>query len=160
MISELHVNGEAARVEHDPDALLIETLRDELGLTGTKLGCGTGDCGACTVLLEGRPVNSCLVYTAECGGGEVVTVEGVAPTPVGTAVVDAMVTADAVQCGYCTPGIVVTAAALIEGRPATVPDDDEIKSALAGNLCRCTGYRPIVAAVHAAARQLGGEVAR
>jgi carbon-monoxide dehydrogenase small subunit len=157
MISELHVNGEPARVEHDPDALLIETLRDELGLTGTKLGCGTGDCGACTVLLEGRPVNSCLVYTAECAGAAVATVEGVAATPAGTAVAEAMVKADAVQCGYCTPGIVVTAAALIG---ATMPDDDGIRSALAGNLCRCTGYRPIVAAVRAAARELGGEASR
>jgi carbon-monoxide dehydrogenase small subunit len=157
MISELHVNGEPARVEHDPDALLIETLRDELGLTGTKLGCGTGDCGACTVLLEGRPVNSCLVYTAECAGAAVATVEGVAATSAGTAVAEAMVTADAVQCGYCTPGIVVTAAALIG---ATMPDDDGIRSALAGNLCRCTGYRPIVAAVRAAARELGGEASR
>jgi aerobic-type carbon monoxide dehydrogenase small subunit (CoxS/CutS family) len=155
MIGELRINGEAARVEHDPDALLIETLREARGLTGTKLGCGTGDCGACTVLLDGRPVNSCLVYTAECAGADVTTVEGVAKTRVGAALADAFVAADAVQCGFCTPGIVVTAAALIAGAPAIVPDDGEIRSALAGNLCRCTGYRPIVAAVYAAAQRLG-----
>jgi aerobic-type carbon monoxide dehydrogenase small subunit (CoxS/CutS family) len=160
MISQLCINGEAGRVEHEPDALLIDAVRDARGLTGTKLGCGTGDCGACTVLLEGRPVNSCLVYTAECAEADVVTVEGVAQTPVGAAVVDAIVAADAVQCGFCTPGIVVTAAALIGREPATVPADDEIRSALAGNLCRCTGYRPIVAAVGAAAQKLGVEASR
>jgi aerobic-type carbon monoxide dehydrogenase small subunit (CoxS/CutS family) len=155
MISELRVNGAAVRVEHDPDVLLIETLRDDCGLTGTKLGCGTGDCGACTVLLDGRPVNSCLVYTAECSGSEVATIEGVAQTPAGAAVVDAIVAADAVQCGFCTPGIVVTATALVGGAPASVRDG-EIRSRLAGNLCRCTGYLPIVEAVGAAARRLGG----
>jgi carbon-monoxide dehydrogenase small subunit len=154
MINELRINGAATRVEHDPEALLIETLRDARGLTGTKLGCGTGDCGACTVLLDGRPVNSCLVYTAECSEAEVMTLEGVVETPAGAAVVEAIVAADAVQCGFCTPGIVVTAAALVGGEPANVPDD-EIASRLAGNLCRCTGYRPIVAAVGAAARRLG-----
>jgi carbon-monoxide dehydrogenase small subunit len=145
MITEFGLNGAPARVEHDPDALLIETLRETCGLTGTKLGCGTGDCGACTVLLGGRPMNSCLVYTAECSGAEVATIEGVASTPVGAAIVDALVAADAVQCGFCTPGIVVTAAALLDGEETTV------ESALAGNLCRCTGYLPIIAAVRAAA---------
>jgi carbon-monoxide dehydrogenase small subunit len=145
MITEFELNRAPARVEHDPDALLIETLRETCGLTGTKLGCGTGDCGACTVLLGGSPVNSCLVYTAECADTEVATIEGVASTPVGAAIVDALVAADAVQCGFCTPGIVVTAAALLDRGDGTV------ESALAGNLCRCTGYLPIIAAVRSAA---------
>jgi carbon-monoxide dehydrogenase small subunit len=145
MITEFELNGAPASVEHDPDALLIETLRETCGLTGTKLGCGTGDCGACTVLLGGRPVNSCLVYTAECSGAEVTTIEGVATTPSGAAIVDALVAADAVQCGFCTPGIVVTAAALLDGEEGTV------ETALSGNLCRCTGYLPIIAAGHSAA---------
>jgi carbon-monoxide dehydrogenase small subunit len=143
MITELHLNGTPTRVDHDPDALLIETLRETCGLTGTKLGCGTGDCGACTVLLGERPVNSCLVYTAECAGAEVATIEGVAATPAGAAIVDALVAADAVQCGFCTPGIVVTAAALLDSK-------ETIERGLAGNLCRCTGYLPIVAAIRAA----------
>ena len=145
MITEFDLNGAPARVEHEPDALLIETLRETCGLTGTKLGCGTGDCGACTVMLDRRPANSCLVYTAECSGAEVATIEGVASTSAGTAVIDALVAADAVQCGFCTPGIVVTAAALLDG------DEGTVETALAGNLCRCTGYLPIIAAVRAAA---------
>jgi carbon-monoxide dehydrogenase small subunit len=145
MITEFDLNGAPTRVEHEPDALLIETLRETCGLTGTKLGCGTGDCGACTVMLGRRPANSCLVYTVECSGAEVTTIEGVASTSAGAAIVDALVAADAVQCGFCTPGIVVTAAALLDGGEGTV------ETALAGNLCRCTGYLPIIAAVRAAA---------
>jgi aerobic-type carbon monoxide dehydrogenase small subunit (CoxS/CutS family) len=129
--------------------LLIDVLRDDLGLTGTKLGCGTGDCGTCTVLLDGAPVNSCLVYAAECGGSSVETIEAVAASPRGRRVVEELVARGAVQCGICTPGIVVVAAALLE-RSAR-PRREEIEVALAGNLCRCTGYLPIVAAVEAAA---------
>jgi carbon-monoxide dehydrogenase small subunit len=144
-------NREERTVVSPPDRLLVDVLRDDLGLPGTKLGCGTGDCGACTVLLGGRPVTSCLVYVGECDGHDVETIEGVATTPAGAALADALVETDGIQCGICTPGIVVTAAALIAAAGPTI-DAKAIKAALAGNLCRCTGYYPIVAAVQAAAR--------
>jgi aerobic-type carbon monoxide dehydrogenase small subunit (CoxS/CutS family) len=142
-------NGVNRPLGGEGDRLLIDVLRDDLHLTGTKLGCGTGDCGACTVLLDGAPVNSCLVYAAECAGSSVETIESVAATPRGHRIVDALVAGGAVQCGICTPGIVVAAAALLErgGHPGR----EEIEIALAGNLCRCTGYLPIIAAVEAAA---------
>jgi aerobic-type carbon monoxide dehydrogenase small subunit (CoxS/CutS family) len=147
-------NGSERTLADVGDRLLIEVLRERLALTGTKLGCGTGDCGACTVLLDGRPVNSCLVYAAECGGVAVETVEAVVETDAGAAVADAMAEAGAVQCGICTPGIVVTAASFIAGRDG-VPDRPEIERALEGNLCRCTGYLAIVQAVRAASEKLG-----
>lgn len=141
-------NGIVQPLTTGGDRLLIDVLRDDLRLTGTKLGCGTGDCGACAVLLEGAPVNSCLVYAAECAGSSVETIEAVATSPRGRRIVEALVAFGAVQCGICTPGIVVTAAALLAGSER--PEREEIEVALAGNLCRCTGYLPIVAAVQAA----------
>jgi aerobic-type carbon monoxide dehydrogenase small subunit (CoxS/CutS family) len=143
-------NGSQRRVGEVGDRLLIDVLRDDLGLTGTKLGCGTGDCGACTVLLDGTPVNSCLVYAAECEGAAIETVEGVAETPAGAAVIDAMAKAGAVQCGICTPGIVVTAAPFVAAADEP-PSRAQIERALEGNLCRCTGYLSIVQAVRDAA---------
>ena len=143
-------NGVDRPLDDAEDRLLIEVLRDDLHLTGTKLGCGTGDCGACTVLLDGEPVNSCLVFAAECAGSAVETVEAVAASPRGRRIVEELVAYGGVQCGICTPGIVVAAAALLECKPR--PRREEIEVALAGNLCRCTGYLPILAAVEAAAR--------
>jgi carbon-monoxide dehydrogenase small subunit len=152
--TDVVVNGDSRRIDQDSDSLLIHMLRNDWGLTGTKLGCGTGDCGSCTVLVEGQPVNSCLVYTVECQGLQVETIEGVSATQVGRVLVDEFVKADAVQCGYCTPGLVVTATALLRGAWPEIPSDDRISWALAGNLCRCTGYLPIVHAVRCAAQYL------
>jgi carbon-monoxide dehydrogenase small subunit len=142
-------NGAEHLLAGPPDRLLIDVLRDGLGLTGTKLGCGTGDCGACTVLLDGAPVNSCLIYAAECAGASVVTIEGVAETAEGKLLVDQFAAKNAVQCGICTPGLIVTSAALLAGATEGL-DRAQIKEGLAGNLCRCTGYYPIIAAVEAA----------
>jgi carbon-monoxide dehydrogenase small subunit len=147
------LNGEARDVEVDTDRLLIDHLREDLGLTGAKLGCGTGDCGACTVRLDGVPVTSCLVYAVECAGHSIETIEGIRDRPSGRALVDAFVARGAVQCGICTPGLVVAASALLDG-PGEVGGSDQIKTALAGNICRCTGYWPIVGAVQDAARAL------
>ena len=150
---EFRCNGVMKTVEASGDRLLLDVLREDLGLTGAKLGCGTGDCGACTALLDGFAVNSCLVYVMECAGAEIDTVEGIATTVEGCAVIDAFEEYGAVQCGICTPGFVVAAVAGLreaEG-PLTV---DDAKRAIAGNLCRCTGYFPIVDAVVAAGRDV------
>jgi aerobic-type carbon monoxide dehydrogenase small subunit (CoxS/CutS family) len=146
------VNDQAVQVD-GPDRLLIEVLREELGLTGTKLGCGTGDCGACTVLLDGMPVNSCLVYLGECQGHAVDTVESVCRDRVGEVVAQEMAAAGAVQCGICTPGMVVMASAFLREHGGC-PSRAEIECALSGNLCRCTGYYPIIQAVESAAARL------
>ncbi len=149
---QLRVNGTVHDIElEEPDVLLIDAIRSGCGLTGTKLGCGTGDCGACTVLIDGMPANSCLVYAVEVVDSEIETVEGVAATSLGAALVDRIVVADALQCGFCTPGIVVTASALLRSVQGSAIDDAAVRCALAGNLCRCTGYAPIVAAVLATA---------
>ena len=138
---ELNVNG--ARHEFDGPVLksLAETLRDDLGLTGTKIACGEGHCGACTVLLDGRPVLSCTTLVHAVGAREVTTIEGLRDHPL----VEAFVRADAVQCGFCTPGQIVSAAALVAETPE--PDRDEIRHAMAGNLCRCGTYPKIEEAV-------------
>jgi aerobic-type carbon monoxide dehydrogenase small subunit (CoxS/CutS family) len=149
-------NGTPRTLSDGGDRLLIDVLRDDLELTGTKLGCGTGDCGACTVLLDGRPVNACLVYAAECDGAEIRTVEGLATDPVGRIVAEELGAAGAVQCGICTPGFVVMATALLRDTRGPLPRE-AVEDALAGNLCRCTGYRPIVDAVRAAADRLAAE---
>jgi carbon-monoxide dehydrogenase small subunit len=148
-------NGVARRESVLPDRLLIDFLREDLGLTGAKLGCGTGDCGACTVLVGGKPVTSCLIYAIECDGLEVETIESVAERQTGRALVDAFVAKGAVQCGICTPGLVVAATGLLDGHE-DVPTKGEVKDALAGNLCRCTGYFPIIEAVREAATNLSG----
>ena len=138
------VNGEAYQLEVKPNRVLLDVLRDDLGLTGTKKGCGLGKCGACTILLDGRPVHSCLLLAAHADQREITTIEGIAaekPHPLQVAFVEK----GAVQCGFCTPGMINAAKALLDANPD--PDEGEIQSAIAGNLCRCTGYNQIVSAI-------------
>jgi aerobic-type carbon monoxide dehydrogenase small subunit (CoxS/CutS family) len=150
-------NGVTRTVSATGGRLLIEVLREDLGLTGTKLGCGTGDCGSCTVMLDGRPVNSCLVYAVECDGAQVETVEAVARSRVGRVLGDELAAREAVQCGACTPGIVVMAVSLLEEQAEPV-GSQAIRAALEGNLCRCTGYLAIIEAVAATSERIhGGE---
>ncbi len=152
---ELRVNGEPRTVAFPTHHTLLEVLREELGLTGTKHGCELGECGTCTVLVDGQPALSCLVLTAEMAGREIETVEGLQQ---GNRVHPLQATfADlgAAQCGYCTPGILMAAKALLASNSR--PTNPEIRAALAGNLCRCTGYHKIVQAVEWAAAQLRGE---
>jgi aerobic-type carbon monoxide dehydrogenase small subunit (CoxS/CutS family) len=146
---ELAVNGERRQVLCAAYKTLLEVLREDLGLTGTKHGCELGECGACAVLLDGQPVLSCLVLAVECGGAEVTTVEGLARGPALSALQGAFADRGAAQCGYCTPGILVTAQALLDRNPH--PTRHEIAEALSGTLCRCTGYLQIFEAVEAAA---------
>lgn len=139
------VNGQLRRVQTQPNQTLLYLLRDDLGLTGTKDGCREGECGACTVLLDGEPVNSCLVLAGQADGREVLTIEGLADGLRLHPLQEAFVEVGAIQCGFCTPGMVLTALALLRGNPH--PTEAEIRRALSGNLCRCTGYQKIVEAV-------------
>jgi len=141
------LNGEERALSGHPMARLLDVLRESLDLTGTKEGCGEGECGACTVLLDGEPVLSCLVPLLQCDGRRIETVEGLAAAPRARAFLDRFVAAGGVQCGACTPGIIVTAWALLE-REAR-PDVEAVRDALAGNLCRCTGYEGILRALAA-----------
>jgi aerobic-type carbon monoxide dehydrogenase small subunit (CoxS/CutS family) len=150
----LTVNDRCVEVEVDAETRLLDLLRENLALTGTKEGCGEGECGACTVLLDGRPVNSCLVLAVQADGKRVTTVEGLARGRELHPVQRAFVETGGVQCGFCTPGFLVSCVALLEANPD--PSDEEIIFALEGNLCRCTGYTKIVAAVHRAAEILRG----
>jgi len=148
----LTVNGEYEQVDVPSQMTLMQMLRDKLALTGTKNGCNAGECGACTVLLNGEPVNSCMVLAVECGGAEVLTVEGLSRDGVLDPVQQAIIDHGGVQCGFCTPGILISSRALLDRQPD--PSEDEIRQALVGNLCRCTGYLRIVDAVKdAASRQ-------
>ncbi len=146
---QLSVNGDAHQVLVKANATLTNVLRDELGLTGTKKGCELGDCGSCTVLLEGKPVDSCLVLAVEADGREVTTIEGVAQSSKLDALQESFINHAAVQCGYCTPGMILAAKALLTRNPH--PTEREVREAISGNLCRCTGYVHIVEAVLAAA---------
>ena len=149
MIVNARINGEDHELYTEPHRTLLEVVRDSIGLTGTKEGCGTGDCGACTVLLDGKPVNSCLVLIPEADGHEVTTIEGLATEGRLHPVQQAFVSESGLQCGICTPGMVLSAVALLRRNPE--PTETEIRYAIAGNLCRCTGYDKIVRAIEAAA---------
>lgn len=148
----LLVNHKPVEIEIEPHLTLLEVLRNHLALVGTKEGCGTGDCGACTVLIDGEPVCSCLVLAAEADGQEITTVEGLATENALHPVQSAFVDYGGLQCGFCTPGFLVSAAALLAQNAH--PTEAEIRQALAGNLCRCTGYDKIVRAVQAAAEEV------
>jgi aerobic carbon-monoxide dehydrogenase small subunit len=146
------VNGRRRRVTVPPMKRLLDVLREECRLTGTKEGCGEGECGACTVLIDGRTVNSCLVPAVQADGAVIRTIEGLASGPRLTALQQAFVAMGGAQCGICTPGILLSAHELLVRAKGRVPRDPEVREALAGNLCRCTGYQKIVDAVRAAAR--------
>ncbi len=145
----LMINGGLEQVVVSSNMTLMQMLRESLALTGTKNGCSAGECGACTVLLNGEPVNSCMVLAVECDGAKIVTVEGLAGEKHLDPIQDAIIEAGGVQCGFCTPGILISSRALLNRNPN--PSEDEIREALVGNLCRCTGYVRIVEAVKKAA---------
>lgn len=150
----LTVNGDEHTIVVKANATLAQALRNQLKLTGTKQGCELGDCGSCTVLINGRPVDSCLVLALEAEGQSIITIEGVAQNGVLDALQESFVNHAAVQCGYCTPGMILSAKALLTANPH--PTEREVREAIGGNLCRCTGYVHIVEAVLAAS---GGRVA-
>jgi aerobic carbon-monoxide dehydrogenase small subunit len=146
------INGEDYEVLVEPRKTLLAMLRDQLLMTGTKEGCSTGDCGACTVIMDGKPVTSCLVLAVEADGREITTIEGIATNAGLHPVQKAMIEKGGIQCGFCTPGMIVSAVNLLKENPN--PKEREIRRALAGNLCRCTGYTKIVEAVQEAAAEL------
>ncbi len=143
------INGEYEQIDVPSNMTLMHMLRDKLALTGTKNGCNAGECGACTVLMNGEPVNSCMVLAVECEGANIVTVEGLAKDGVLDPVQQTIIDHGGVQCGFCTPGILISSRALLDRIPN--PTEEEIREALVGNLCRCTGYIRIVDAVKEAA---------
>ena len=149
----LEINGERVEMEVPARRLLVHFIRDDLGLTGTHVGCDTGNCGACTVQLDGEPVKSCMMLAVQADGARIATVEGLAPDGDLTALQRAFNEHHALQCGYCTPGMLMSASALLARNPH--PTEDEVRYALQGNICRCTGYVNIVEAVVAVGR--GGQ---
>jgi len=150
---QVTVNGSLECVEVPSHWTLLQMLRDKLALTGTKNGCSAGECGACTVLMDGEPVNSCMLLAVEADGAEIVTVEGLARDGQLDPLQTAFIEQGAVQCGFCTPGVLMAARALLDRNPD--PSEEQVREALVGNLCRCTGYTRIVSAVLQAARTPG-----
>jgi len=153
---QLEINGRVYDVAVEPRDLLVDVLRKKVGLTGTKKGCGAGDCGACTVLVDGKPVLSCITLAIACKGKKITTIEGLA-RPDGTLhpIQQAFVDHGAIQCGFCTPGMIMSAKGLLDRNPK--PSQFEIKRAIAGNICRCTGYKKIVEAIEAASGAISTE---
>ena len=149
---ELRVNGQSQHVVVKPQDLLVDVLRDRLGLTGTKKGCGTGECGACTVLIDGRPVNSCLVLAVRAQNKDILTIEGLGTPEQLHPLQQAFIENASVQCGFCAPGMLLSAKALLDKNQ--FPTEHEIRQAISGNLCRCTGYAKIVRAVEQAAQAM------
>ncbi len=147
----LTVNGESKELLVEANRLLVDLIREDLELTGTKKGCGTGDCGSCTILLDGRAVKSCLILALEVDGSEILTIEGLQSEGKLHPLQEAFIRHGAIQCGFCSPGMILSAKALLDRSP--IPTEEEVKTALAGNLCRCTGYRKIFDAVLSVARK-------
>lgn len=150
----LRINGERYDVLIEPATTLLEAVRNEAGLTGAKEGCGTGDCGACSMIVDGRLVTSCLMLALEAEGADITTIEGLARDGMLHPLQQAFIDRGAVQCGYCIPGMIMAGKALLDSNPS--PSERDIRDALAGNLCRCTGYVKIVEAIAAAAERLQG----
>ena len=144
-VINLTVNGDPYELAVGDHERLIDVVRDHIGLTGTKEGCGEGECGACTVIMDGQPVNSCLILAPQADGSEVLTIEGLSADGTMSLLQQQFVDRGAVQCGFCSPGMIMTSKALLDSNPS--PDEAEIREAIAGNLCRCTGYEKIVDAV-------------
>ena len=145
------INGRKEQLDVSSNLTLLHMIREKLALTGTKNGCEAGECGACTVLLNGEPVNSCMVLAVECDGAEIMTIEGLTESGEIKELQESFIKLNAIQCGFCTPGMLITAYAFIKRNPN--PTEAEIKTALVGNLCRCTGYERIVQAVQDAAHE-------
>jgi carbon-monoxide dehydrogenase small subunit len=146
---ELSINNETRELAVEPNTTLAEVIRDQVGLTGTKVACGTGECGTCTVLINGRPILSCLTLAVDCQKQDILTIEGLSEGEALTTVQQAFQDCGAIQCGFCTPGMVLSTTALLEANPH--PSTSEIQKALEGHLCRCTGYNKILEAVQQAA---------
>jgi carbon-monoxide dehydrogenase small subunit len=151
----LTVNGTRCELGVQPWEILLEVIRDRLGLTGTKEGCGLGECGACTVIMDGKTVNSCLVLAVEADGRQITTIEGLADGDKLHPIQEAFIEHGGLQCGFCTPGMIMSAKALLDENPN--PSEEEIRRGIAGNLCRCTGYAKIIESVTSAAKSMGGE---
>jgi carbon-monoxide dehydrogenase small subunit len=152
---QLHVNGKQVKLSVPPLTSLAQLLREHLGLTGTKVSCNEGECGSCTVIMDGKTVNSCLVPVAQAEGSDVWTIEGLSPDEGLHPMQDAFLRHGAVQCGYCTPGFILSGVSLLRSNPD--PTEEEIKEAIAGNLCRCTGYQKIVQAIKSCAESAKNE---
>ena len=152
---ELKVNGELFRVGIEDHRTLSEVLREDLGLTGTKEMCNKGHCGACTVLMDGKPALSCLTLAIEAQGKDILTIEGLSGGGKLHPIQQAFVDYGAIQCGFCTPGMIMSAKALLDRNPN--PTEDEIRDGISGNICRCTGYLKVVEAIQAAAEKIGGK---
>lgn len=148
----IHVNGQTHELLVKPSASLLDVIREDLGLTGAKEGCGVGECGACTIIMDGETVNACLILAVEANGRQITTIEGLANGEELHPVQQAFVDIGGLQCGFCTPGMVLSAKALLDKNPN--PTDDEIRKGLEGNFCRCTGYTKIIASVRAAAERM------
>jgi aerobic carbon-monoxide dehydrogenase small subunit len=151
----LTVNNKPYQVTVTPSQTLLEVIREDLGLTGTKEGCGAGECGACTVIMDGKTVNSCLVLAVEAAGKTITTIEGLAEGDKLHPIQQAFMDNGGLQCGFCTPGMILSAKVLLEENPH--PTDEDIRRGIAGNFCRCTGYAKIFASIKSAAQMLGGK---
>ncbi len=154
-VIKVTINGESVEAAVEPNQTLLQFLREDLGLTGTKHGCGLGDCGACTVIMDGKAVNSCLVLAIQAQGKDILTIEGLAVNGQLHPIQQAFVDKGAIQCGFCTPGMILSAKAFLDTNPE--PSEHDIRTAISGNLCRCTGYQKIVEAVESAAERLKSE---